>query len=415
MRCLEVCEEWLTTDSIRHNDHQSIANDSGAPASMDGLPSLKRPITLTAAILAVGLIPGEELPPFPARIGRVLRDDGMNRIDVERMERGYYESLLDAGRRFDALARPENARNSNGRAAVPLEAGPLADPVDDLREYRLKPGLSILHWGVRWTTNGRGMRDKPYATTKPENTLRIAFIGDSIGAGWGVDDGQPFEAVLERSLDERSRQEGGPSIEILNFAVPGHAPGQRWENFQRLGGWGMGPDLVLYEATPADPGWDERRLRALLPQGLAWDSPLYRNALDYTGVMPGQDADWYKRRLRSYRWEILAGVYRTIALDCRKRGVPSVWILIPRVGKSYEPEERQRLIALAKNSGFSEVIDLSDVYDGLKPADLAISPNDYHPNAEGHARLARRLEAVLETQPELRRILSAATGAETTR
>ena len=51
------------------------------------------------------------------------------------------------------------------------------------------------------------------------------------------------------------------------------------------------------------------------------------------------------------------------------------------------------LVALARAAGFTAVVDLSDAYDGLDPAALAIGPDDYHPNADGHARLARRLDA----------------------
>ncbi len=75
------------------------------------------------------------------------------------------------------------------------------------------------------------MRDRSYPIAKPAGTFRIAFVGDSIGAGWGVNDEQRFESILERDWDARSRRSGGPAVEILNFAVPGHSPGQRWDHF----------------------------------------------------------------------------------------------------------------------------------------------------------------------------------------
>src|SRR5207249_1058666 len=109
--------------------------------------------------------------------------------------RGYYERLLDAGRRLD-----EPAPTAPRREAVPFDAGVLAMVVPDLREFVLKPGLEAEHLGARWTTNAFGMRDRSYAATKPPGTFRIAFVGDSIGAGWGVDDGLGFEPILERAL-----------------------------------------------------------------------------------------------------------------------------------------------------------------------------------------------------------------------
>src|SRR5207302_1438744 len=99
---------------------------------------------------------------------------------------------------------------------------------------------------------------------------------------------------------DRARAAGGPAVEVLNFAVPGHGPGARWDHFRRLG-WPTGPDLVVFETTQADVGWDERRLRGLLPRGLGWDSPLYRAALADAGVKPGASAETYKRALRPFR------------------------------------------------------------------------------------------------------------------
>src|SRR5205085_12189546 len=107
--------------------------------------------------------------------------------------------------------------------------------------------------------------------------------------------------------------------------------------------------------------------------------------------------------LRPYRWEFVAGVFRTAAADCRARGVPIVLVMVPRVGKETDSEECRRLLALARDAGFTAVVDLSDVYDGIDPGTLAIGPHDYHPNAEGHARLARRLDLALRGQPGLLR------------
>jgi hypothetical protein len=288
----------------------------------------------------------------------------MSRADYERMERGYYESLLDAGRQLGDPADPlEAARQGEKRAIDPFIEGPLAQAVDDVREFVLKPDLSIVHWGVRWSTNAQGLRDRSYAPEKPAGTFRIALVGDSIGAGWGVDDGLAFESVLEGLLDARSRGAGGPAVESLNFAVPGLGPGQRWEHFRRIG-WATDPDLVIVEATEADLGWDERRLRALLPKGHGWDAPQYRDALAASGARPGGDAETYKRSLRGFKGAILAGVYRSIAADCRSRGVPCVWVLIPRVGRDSDPAERGRILAMARASGFSAVEDLSDAVPG---------------------------------------------------
>ncbi len=347
------------------------------PAS--SLPSL----ALTAALLAWGLAPPGLAPGWAARARESARSDLRNAADTERMERGYYEPLADLGRRLD---RPR------GEAAP--DFGPLTLAVADVREYVLKPGVRARHRGASWSTNARGMRDRDHAVLKPASTYRIALVGDSIGAGWGVDDDQGFEPRAERALDARSRAGGGPAVEILNHAVPGLAPGQRWEHFGREG-WAEGPDLVAFEGTPADFGWDDRKLRSLLARGVGWDAPSYRDALLAAGARPGEDEDGYKRTLKPHRDAILLGVYRRVVLDCHARGIPALWLLIPRVGKPALPADRDRLAGLARAAGFDRVVDLAGAFDGLEPASLAIGPDDFHPNALGHALLAPRLAAAL--------------------
>jgi lysophospholipase L1-like esterase len=293
------------------------------------------------------------------------------------MERGYYETLTDTGRRLDQASVPR---------AAPTDFGPLTLPVADVREYVLKPGVSVKHRGATWTTNSRGMRDREYALEKPEGMVRVALAGDSIGAGWGVEDGQGFEPTWERRLNQDQ-----PPVEVWNHAVPGLAPGQRWEHFTREG-WASKPDLVVFQGSPADFGWDDRKLRSLLPKGIGWDVSAYQDAFKIAKIKPGGDEDLYKNALRPHREAILAGVYRTVADDCRSRGVASVWLLLPRVGKAAPLADRLKLVELAKQAGFSKVVDLSDTFDGLDPAKLAIGPDDFHPNAQGHARLAERLD-----------------------
>jgi hypothetical protein len=349
-----------------------------------------------AVLLGAAVVPGGAV----GRLSGVLRDNTMTAAELERMERGYYESILDADRGLDGLSHPGTAHHE----VVPFDAGPLTDMVPDVREFVLKPNFSADLRGARWTTNSLRMRDQPYSRTKPTGTFRIAFLGDSIGAGWGVDDGQGFEPALERSLDARSRAADGPRVEILNFAVPGHAPGQRWEDFVSADGWALGTDLVLYEATPAEVGWDERRLRGLLARGVGADASVYREPLESAGIRPHEDVELYKHKLRPLRRELLAGVYRTIANECRARGVPSIWVLVPRVGKPADAAETARLMTMARDAGFSAVLDVSDAYDGREPSRLAIGRSDFHPNTLGHALLANRLEAVLRGVPAVARL-----------
>lgn len=363
-------------------------------------------LVATSVLLAFGLVPVGPASGTPTRVREALRNDLPSRADVERMERGYYEQLLDAAPQPGAAG----AALAGHAEPVGVEHGRLALSVGDVREHVLRPDMR-LDPGRRipWSTNAHGMRDRAYPVAKPAGTVRIALAGDSIAAGWGVDDGEGFEPRLERALDARSRAAGGPAVEVLNFAVPGHGPGQRWSHFSRTG-WAFAPDLVVYEATAADAGWDERRLRLLLARGVGFDAPVYRETLAAAGVRPGLDAGAYKRLLKPLRSTLLEGVYRAAAAECRSRGVPAVWVLIPRVGKPADPAERRRLAGLARSAGFTQVVDACDAFAGSDPADLAVGPHDFHPNAEGHAMIARALAA----RPEFTRPWARPGSAATT-
>jgi lysophospholipase L1-like esterase len=340
----------------------------------------------TIGLLAAGLAPRGL--GIAENVRDSLRNQGLNSADYEQMEASYYERMIGA-RRLDAPLAAHAPQ-------APFDAGVLALNVNDVREYVLKPGLVATHKGVPWHTNSRGLRDREYSETRPPNAFRVALVGDSIAAGWGVDDELDFESILECRWSARAQQESDEVVEIWNFAVPGHAPGQRWEHFSRVG-WDTQPDLVLIEATLADLGWDERRLRALLPRGLGFDARVYCEALAAAGINSGQalNSEVLKSRLRPQREAILRGVYQRVVVDCRAHSVQVVWILLPRVGKKSDPGERAQLIRIARAAGFDRIIDISETFDGLPATHLAIAPDDFHPNAEGHVRLAERLDAAL--------------------
>ena len=369
---------------------------------MDHEPILTRQALAMILILVFGLVPDRLAGDGPSQLRDSLKSNLFNRADLERIERGYYEELLDQGHRLDELADVpalRNRRRSGTTWSIPVDQSPLVVRVDDLREVVLKPNDSTVRFGLQWRTNDRGMRDRSYPLEKAEATFRVALVGDSIGAGWGVNAEQRFESILEQVWDDRARSSSGRRVEIINCAVPGHSPGQRWYHFGQIG-WPMDPDLVIYQSTAADVGWDERRLRYLLSRGLGWDCPIYSAALESAGVHRFQSPDQYKRALHPRHWEILAGVYRNMTDDCRARGIPIFWVLVPRVGRKSDAVVQPALIETARAAGFTQIVDLTDAFDGLDPARLAVDRDDFHPNASGHARIAQRLDNAVKASTQ---------------
>ncbi len=93
--------------------------------------------------------------------------------------------------------------------------------VDDLREVVLKRDDAVERSGVWWHTNAQGMRDANYTVEKSVGTFRIALVGDSIGAGWGVDVADRFESILETLWDSRAAEPelGELRLSIARFPV----------------------------------------------------------------------------------------------------------------------------------------------------------------------------------------------------
>ena len=344
-------------------------------------------------------IPEPLLPTEVIRFREVLKRTGLNRADYETNERGYYEALLETNRSLGSLAQTPNEPPSEvmNMHLAEVATRPVMN-TNDIREYILKPSVATFAYGTRWETNSLGLRDREYPKDKPESTLRIALLGDSIACGWGVTRNERFEELWETRLNQETGD--GQSVEVWNFSVPGHSPGARWKHFETAGK-DTEFDLMVYEATTSDPGWDAHRLAYLLTKGLGSDDPLYAETLKKTGVQATASRSENRDALLPWSWTIVEGVYQHIVESCHKRSLPVAFVLIPRVGANLSKAEKRALLAKAHSSGFDLVVDLSDVYDGQNQDELAIAPGDYHPNVLGHQLIAKSWADQLAQWPEL--------------
>ncbi len=209
-----ACASWREDRGHIHHDRRALvalvepqpvglARDARPRVPGNMRKVMSRQLIVTLVILACGLVPARLSGDRPARLRDSLKSNLLNRVDLERIERGYYEQLIAPSRRLDDLADMPDVRlrgSPSGTWSVPLEDSPLVMRVDDIRELVLRPDDDTFKKGVHWHTNSLGMRDRAYAVAKPPRTFRIALVGDSIGAGWGVDVEQRFESILERTL-----------------------------------------------------------------------------------------------------------------------------------------------------------------------------------------------------------------------
>jgi len=92
--------------------------------------------------------------------------------------------------------------------------------------------------------NSHGMRDYEYELIKPNNTLRIAVLGDSITMGAFIEKEDTYENVLERILNENNDKKKYSKIEVLNFGVTGYNVFQ-YEEVLRTKALNFNPDIII--------------------------------------------------------------------------------------------------------------------------------------------------------------------------
>lgn len=113
-------------------------------------------------------------------------------------------------------------------------------------------GKSLLPGAQMWYTeegeafvqiNSDGLRDSEHAIVKPENTLRIAILGDSYAEAIQVPVEQTFWNVVEDTLAACPRLYG-KQVEVINFGVSGFGTVQELLTLKHKV-WKYSPDIVL--------------------------------------------------------------------------------------------------------------------------------------------------------------------------
>ncbi|HUG67339.1 MAG TPA: SGNH/GDSL hydrolase family protein [Pirellulaceae bacterium] len=135
-------------------------------------------------------------------------------------------------------------------AEVVLRLAGIAPPSpyqpDRVLGSRLKPhfaGWNVKEGKVFFRTNSAGFRDREHAKKKPNDTIRIAILGDSYCEAVQVELDETFWAVCERKLNE-CELSTGKKIEVLNSGVSGYGTAQELLML-RHHLWDYDPDIIV--------------------------------------------------------------------------------------------------------------------------------------------------------------------------
>lgn len=262
--------------------------------------------------------------------------------------------------------------------------------------HRLTPGADAEVGGVRYRVSPLGTRGPAPSESA---SVRVLVLGDSVTMGWGVPEEATFAAQLEGRMKAR-----GLDATVVNGGVLAYGTAQEADWLAELGPK-VRPGLVLVGWFPNDAEDEESSTR--LP-GPSW-SRLWR--LVAPGVL-ALEVRWGWRptpaeravALHSPGTESLARV--TAALGrvkawCDAHGARGAVLLLPELlpDQSEMAGVYERVATEARAAGL-EVLDLRPALAGVDPTGLWVTPDDRHPNADGHARYAKRIDEWLAAGPE---------------
>jgi hypothetical protein len=233
------------------------------------------------------------------------------------------------------------------------------------------------------------MRDKDYEKIPPPNTYRIALTGPSFVMGYGVNDGEDFDSLLEERLNRENSGTPYAGYEILNFAVPGYSAIQNLMVLEQKA-LDFQPNAVFYMAHQREEEAVVKYMADRLSVGADLPYPDLMNLAHQAGAEPEATKVETERLLQPVGAELLSLTYRRIVEVSRAHGILPVWIFMPTLENPLRQEEIDHLKRVAEESGFI-VIDLADAYDNQDLDSLVVAYWDKHPNAKGHSLIAEDL------------------------
>ncbi|BAZ23322.1 G-D-S-L family lipolytic protein [Kalymmatonema gypsitolerans NIES-4073] len=134
--------------------------------------------------------------------------------------------------------------------------------------------------------NSEGFHDREHSQVKPQNTLRIALLGDSFTEARQVPQAQAIAAAIEREL-KNCPTLADRDVEVMNFGVNGYGTDQELITLREKV-WNYSPDLVLLNFYPGNDVINNSRTLS--------EKMVSNTAMDNSALMKpyfvNQEGDW---------------------------------------------------------------------------------------------------------------------------
>lgn len=251
-------------------------------------------------------------------------------------------------------------------------------------------------YGVNVSINSVGLRDYEYQWEKPNNTLRVLVLGDSITFGWGVQ----FEKIFVKQLETLLKRDYPKiNVEVINFGVGNYNTQMEYEMFKDTG-VAFNPDVVIlaYFINDAEYIVEKKNVfdlfKRLYLYQFFYDKitsavARYSTAYRYTDFYKQLYADGFigKQNAQNALLDLINVT--------KRMELPLYIFVIPEL-HTLDPYPFPEVVAFVNETTHDDapVYDLLPFFMNQTPNALWVSSEDQHPNALGHAIIA---EAMLKT------------------
>jgi len=243
--------------------------------------------------------------------------------------------------------------------------------------YELKPDLSGYFKMARFETNSQGLRDKEYSIVRPNNTFRVAVIGDSFTMPAGVNLEMAYHTLLEEKFNQEQKD---VSFEFINFGVGGYNLRQYLGVIQYKA-LKYDPQLILIGFCPSNDHLvppDKLFQKQFKPNRKTYpffESFLIKQALSRVNFKKGEN--FYKRQHKQEQY--MKRIFSKIATISKEKNIPVVVAYL-----SYRQAPRTQLIKrIVTEKGF-HFIDVTPSFHGTNVLDYRIYAIDSHPNGKAN-------------------------------
>ncbi|KPK00674.1 MAG: hypothetical protein AMK71_08065 [Nitrospira bacterium SG8_35_4] len=280
---------------------------------------------------------------------------------------------------------------------------------DDVLDYRYEPNSSWIKNNLRYNINKHGWRDYNHDYEKPDNTVRILVLGDSITNGYGIN----MEEIYAKQFEQELNKDSGSSnrYEVITIAMSGLNTKQEAYLFETEG-IKFDPDVVVIGYALNDPekgsslrksrqSKEKRSLLYKLKQAanrLSIVHLLYRSSQKLRwkiSIALGieETADYVKEDYFSAlhndpkKWGSVVEGFAKIRSLAKEHNIASVLMIFPVMSDlgNYKWTDVHKQVSDAASKSNFIVLDLVKDYSKYKGSDLQVDSGDHvHPNAIGH-------------------------------